>query len=215
MLIISALFSGLLDAPALAKPASTGASEFYDQTVQDAWNVDYVGHVGGAVHAVTIQGEYAYIGEDTQLTIVDISDPANPSIAGRCIPFYDRINDIAIAAGYAYVADFYYGLRIVDVSDPANPFEVGFYDTQGNAALGIAVSGSYAYVAVGNAWRVVDVSVPDNPVEAGFYDAYGQHKNVSVSGGLVYLAAGYGYLYILHPTGLQVNFTFMPMIVSP
>ena len=58
---------------------------------------------------------------------------------------------VAVAGGYAYVADGLQGLRVIDVSTPSAPVEVGFVDTSG-AAYGVAVAGGYAYVAD---WRRV------------------------------------------------------------
>ena len=55
-------------------------------------------------------------------------------------------SDVAVAGSYAYVADWFGGLRVINVANPAAPIEVGFYDTPGNAS-GVAVAGSYAYVA--------------------------------------------------------------------
>jgi hypothetical protein len=65
---------------------------------------------------------------------------------------------VAVAGGYACVADGGAGLRVVDVSDPSNPKEVGSYETPGYAT-GMAVAGDYAYVTdEGAGLHVVDVS---------------------------------------------------------
>jgi hypothetical protein len=98
---------------------------------------------------------------------------------------------VAVAGGYAYVADAWEGLRVVDVSTPSNPTEVGFYDTPGWGAAGVAVAGGYAYVADRNSGlRVVDVSNPSNPTEVGFYDTPGDAWGVAVAGGYAYIADG-------------------------
>ncbi len=46
----------------------------------DAENVEFVGQVGGRTNAVAVQGNYAYIGEGPRLTILDITDPALPTV---------------------------------------------------------------------------------------------------------------------------------------
>ncbi|MBC8234652.1 hypothetical protein H8E77_34345, partial [bacterium] len=107
---------------------------------------------------------------------------------------------VYVSRSYAYVADFYSGLRVIDVSTPENPFEVGFYDTPGYA-YGVYVSGSYAYVADSYSLRVIDVSSPENPVEVGFYDTPDSARSVYVSSGLIYVADGYVGLYILRYIG--------------
>ena len=98
------------------------------------------------------------------------------------------VRGVAVAGGYAYVADYENGLVVVDVSDPANPTRVGGYDTSGSAQ-GVAVSGGYAYVADGGSGLVVvDVSDPVNPTYASGYDTYGSAYDVAVAGGYAYVA---------------------------
>ncbi len=62
--------------------------------------------------------------------------------------------DVAVVGDYAYVADWYEGLRIIGVADLASPSEVGFYDTPGSA-WGVAAAADYAYVADGNRGLVI------------------------------------------------------------
>ena len=73
-----------------------------------------------------------------------MSDPYAPFEAGFAT--LQAAIGVAVAGGYAYVADYDAGLRIIDVWDPSDPFEAGFYNTPGDA-LGVAVAGGYAYVA--------------------------------------------------------------------
>ncbi len=108
---------------------------------QESWNVKYVGHIGGSISAVALQGDYAYIGEGYGLTILDISDPTSVGLVKRTPLFPDIVwgEDVDIVLGvdvaeeYAYVAGGEAGLRVVDISDPMNPTEVGFHDTPGSA----------------------------------------------------------------------------------
>jgi hypothetical protein len=116
--------------------------------------VEFVGHIGGYTYAVALQGNYAYIGEGPSLTILDISDPASPTVVGKTDSLPDFVADIVVSGSYAYVADMYDGLRVVDVSDPTNPVEVGTCDTPFDAR-GVAVAGGYAYVADRSALRVL------------------------------------------------------------
>jgi len=153
----------------------------------DAENVEFVGHIGGDTHAVAVQRDYAYIGEGGALTILDVSNPAAPSVMGKTVPFPEVVQDVYVSGDYAYVAAGEGGLRVVDVSTPTNPTEVGCYDTPGYANS-VAVSGSYAYVADWYAGlRVVDVSDPAHPTEVGSYDTPGSARGVVVSGGYAYV----------------------------
>ncbi len=157
----------------------------------NAENIEFVGHIGGTTKAVFVQGDYAYIGEGPRLTILDISNPASPSVVGKTFPFPDIVRDVYVSGDYAYVAnDFFGGLRVVDISNPFAPTEVGFYDTPGWAE-GVAVAGDYAYVTEGyGGLRVVDVSNPSNPTEVGSYDTLGAVHDVAVApaGDYVYIA---------------------------
>ena len=155
----------------------------------DAENVEFVGHIGGTTKAVAVQGNYAYIGEGGALTILDISNPASPTVVGKTAPLPDIVQDVYVSGDYAYIADSGGGLRVMDVSNPSNPTEMGFCDTPGRA-YGVAVAGGYAYVADRYyGLRVVDVSTPSNPTEVGFYDMWGA-DGVVVAGDYAYVVAG-------------------------
>jgi hypothetical protein len=157
---------------------------------QDSWNVEYVGHIGGITWAIAVQGNYAFVGEGPQLTILDISNPASPTVTGKTQPLPDIVGCIAFLSGYIYVADGQGGLRIIDVSDPSAPFEAGFYDTPGDADE-VSVAGSFAYVADSSGLRIIDISDPSAPFEAGFYDT-GYANDVAVSGSFAYVAVSSG-----------------------
>jgi hypothetical protein len=142
------------------------------------------------MQAVAVQGWYAYVGMGPHLVVMDVGDPTRPVVLGRTGILPDVVQGVAVSAAYAYVADYYAGLRVIDVSNPSSPREVGFYDTSGTA-YGVAVSGSYAYVADGPAGlRVIDVSNPSSPREVGFYDTPGTAYDVAVSGSYAYVADG-------------------------
>jgi len=167
------------------------------QTAADAENVEFVSQIGVDTYAVALQGDYAYIGEGYSLTILDISNPASPTVVGKTSPFPEIVRGVCVIGDYAYVADGWAGLRVVDISTPSSPTEVGFYDTPYFAGS-VAVSGGHAYIADGEAGlRVVDVSTPTNPTEAGFYDTPGYAEGVAVAGGYAYIADGWAGLRVV------------------
>jgi hypothetical protein len=142
--------------------------------------------VGGPAYAVTVQGDYAYVGAGNRLVVVDVSDPTTPQVMGQTAPFSDSVAAVVVTGTHAYVAAYTAGLRVVDISDPAAPQEVGFYDTPG-MALDVDVAGSYAYVADGDGGlRVVDVFTPTALQEVGFLDRP-YAASVQVVGGYIYL----------------------------
>jgi len=97
-------------------------------------NVELVGATGWVVYDVFVQGNYAYLCAGGFLVILDISSPAHPTKVGNiALPYLAY--DVYASRSYAYVADYYSGLRVIDVYSPENPREVGFYNTPGGALV--------------------------------------------------------------------------------
>ena len=162
-------------------------------TTNEAKNVKYISHIGGSIIAVAVKEEYAYVGEGPTLAVLDISNPAEPVLAGKISPLPYYIVDIAIAGDYAFVAADKDGLRIFDISDPVKPIEVGFYkydsvDDSG-ATVAVAVAGSYAYLAnqIGGL-LIIDITNPARPKKIGVYSG-GEILDVVVKGKYAYTAA--------------------------
>jgi hypothetical protein len=160
----------------------------------DAENVEFVGHIGGGTRAVTVQGDYAYIGVGPRLTILDISDRASPAVVGKTSLLPAIVYDVNVSGDYAYVAADEGDLRIVDISDLARPSEVGYCDMSGYArGVDVGPVGDYAYVAsYYEGLRVVDVSNPTSPNEVGSCDTPGFAYGVTVAsaGDYAYVASG-------------------------
>jgi hypothetical protein len=145
---------------------------------------------------VVVSGDYAYVCDRLSgLQVIDISDPAVPTIAGS----YDTPGfayDVAISGDYAYVADNHTGLQVIDISDPLIPTFAGSYGTP-SFAWRVAVSGDYAYVADRDSGlQVVDITDPTVPVFAGSYDTPSYPYGMAVSGNYAYMAD--------YSSGLQV-----------
>ncbi len=108
----------------------------------------------GPTKEVYISGDYVYVAScagtiysepiDPGLQVIDISDPANPSVIGS-VDTPDYAYGVYISGSYAYVAAGDSGLQVVDISDPINPSIVAYIDTPGSAK-DVHVSGSYVYV---------------------------------------------------------------------
>ena len=150
-------------------------------------NVELVGQIGGVSYAVAVQGNYAYLGVGPRLVVLDISNPANPTVVGQTEVLPGVVQGVAVAGNYAYVAAGG-SLHIINISDPAAPSEAGYYNTRG-WAHGVAVAGNYAYVADGSSGLcVINVSDPAAPTEAGFYDTPGWALGVAAAGNYAYIA---------------------------
>lgn len=154
---------------------------------------------------IAIQGDVVYVANgDSQLSVLDISDPAAVALLGRVnLPWVRQI----IAAGdYVYAAGEG-GLHIVAVGDPAALRLVGRLDTQYRLPLSVAVAGPYAFLADSaaddeitgalGAVRVIDVADPANPVLAASYPSaalgpYFVALDQGQQAGVLYLATGEG-----------------------
>lgn len=120
------------------------------RTMSHSQSIEIVGHFGGSPRAVAVQSHYAYMGMGPSLAILDITNPATPTLAGKTLPLSDMtVWDVTVSGAHAYVASSDAGLRVVDVSDPAHPNEIWFYETAAYAS-DVAVSGRSVYVASGN-----------------------------------------------------------------
>ena len=117
---------------------------------------------------------------------------ADLSLVGRARPAaMVDYEDVALAGGFAYVADWFYGMRVYDVSDPAAPSSVGGVDTAGFPSS-VFVAGERAYLGEstnGGNLRVIDVSVPAEASEIGA-TITSQTFDVEVRGDLAYIAEG-------------------------
>lgn len=165
---------------------------------------------GYTFDALYVNGNYAYLGSDVALNILDIANPTSIKVVSQII-LPENIDWITYQSGKAYVATRDSGIRIIDVSNPLQPIESGFYQTQGKV-YAVSVSGNYAYIANDTAGlRVLDVSNPASPFEVGFFDL-GNTKanNVVVSGNYAYIAyetSGLQIVDISNPTSpVSVSF---------
>ena len=83
------------------------------------------------VHNLFLAGDRAYLapignGEQVRgVIVVDLSDPTRPAISGNWVNerpiFSNRIHDIFVDDGVAYLSDFFSGLVLLDLTDRDNP----------------------------------------------------------------------------------------------
>lgn len=142
------------------------------------------GNVGieSQLWSVAVEGDYAYAVGDHGLTIIDVSQPTNPSVAGHYgtegVP-----GDICINGTTAYLSLDGRDLLALDIRDPetplppsavAQPAEAGF----GPDSVPVNVVDHYAYWPAprvdpdtgwwdGTEWAISDISNPANPIRLG------------------------------------------------
>src|SRR5690606_4377361 len=116
---------------------------------------------------------------DGGLRVVDVSDPAAPTLVGQdtgCS--YANGLDVAADGNTVYIAcssneTFANELRIVDTSDKANPMVVGSVTLPGsdqlpdyNVAYSVVVDGDVAYVGNENGVDEIDIATPTAPTRS-------------------------------------------------
>ena len=92
-LLLLVLFSGLVAVVfSLAAPPSAAA-----QGGGMFLTAEYVGSIGGAVQAVAVSGDYAYVGQGAGLTILDIRNPTQ-LVRLSTLPIPDPVIDVFVGA---------------------------------------------------------------------------------------------------------------------
>ena len=149
---------------------------------------ELVNHLGGQSYAALTQDGMLYAGFGPELSILDISTPANPVRMGFAI-LPGIIRDIFVEGDYAFAALGEAGVGVVDISDLANPIYLGGYDSPGSAE-GVTYANGYIYLADGSSGlRVVSVLDPASPSEVASYPTPDAAKEVALYGSYLYVAA--------------------------
>jgi len=126
----------------------------------------------------------AYVSDGRVLRVVDVSDPANPAVAGShsVAGSYSpptagrRIADVAVQGARLYLlAEFgnRHELHVLDVTNASAPRRIALFDLGEETPGGLVVRGDYAYIAAQfhdaatstpkRRLHVLDVSTPSAP----------------------------------------------------
>lgn len=183
----------------------------------DAPVIKPIGHYGGAVNAIAVQERYAYIGRGPKLEVVDIANPADPTIVGQAPMLDYPIRSVAVAGLRAYVAAESAGVWIADVSDPAAPRWLGHW---GEGYAGdLAVKGSHVFVACGGdseGLYVLDAADPAAPQEI----AYVAHEwdvgelDMEVAGDYLHTVSGALNIWDISDPSAPIRIGYQPSLDS-
>ncbi len=138
---------------------------------------------------------YVAIPSVATLEVVDISDPANPSLLGAYTT-PGPAAAVTVNDGLALVGDG--NLQLVGVSNPENPTLVSELQLSGKVNALDVLSG-VAYLA-GPDLTLVEASQPSNPSIISTLETEGEAKDVVVSGNDVYVASSEGGLLVVDVT---------------
>jgi hypothetical protein len=127
-------------------------------TRADSQNIDLISKpLFGFAMDVYVVGNLAYLCAGYSLLIFDVSNTLDPVLLG----YYDFptfATGVFVEGDFAYVANFFDGLKILDVTTPSAPELAREVGISAGDAQGVYVLGSYAYVAHTNGFAIVDLS---------------------------------------------------------
>ena len=92
-----------------------------------------VGQIGGTSYAVAVAGRYAYLGVGPRVVILDVADPAHPTLVGQTAPLPDMVRGVTVVGNIVYVADGAAGLRVINSTNPGCAGRGRFLRHTGNA----------------------------------------------------------------------------------
>ncbi len=142
---------------------------------------------GAMSYCVQTVGNYCYI-TGVGLTILDVSDPTNPTFAGQYVD-YDGVRYFHINNNLAYITTSDNGIKIVDVSDPTNPELLGTY-TDLYDVIYLHQEGDYLFIGE---WQtgltILDVSDPTDPTFILELTRYGGVSSIHATGDYVLVGA--------------------------
>ncbi len=154
---------------------------------------------GSSMGIVTDESRNVAIrGHGGLLEILDISDPAQPTVMSQLNFAPDGVSELDIRGNHVYVAGGT-RFRIVDITDLHNPWVIGSCGVQ-SFVRDIEISGNYAFVSDYHfGLRVVDISNPTAPVAVGFVPFNSRTHLLTAIGNTVYVKR---HTHIGTPTGI-------------
>jgi hypothetical protein len=123
--------------------------------------------------AVAAQFRYAYIADEEDVKVFDITELDNPKpVSHIAVP---HVHSIYLARTYAYLAAGKMGLVILDIEHPEVPKVDQIFTAEGaindchDVKLGVYYNSEFAFLADGhNGMRVVQLTSPETPGYNGF-----------------------------------------------
>jgi hypothetical protein len=173
-----------------------------------AFKMTEVARWRSGTHLIAQSGNYAYLVDGVSgLQIINVSNPANPFLAGS---YFDSQKmgypfEIAVAGNYVCTLDYYSNdLQVFSISNPTNPVLLGTC-AFANTPRRLAVSGNYACVTVDTnnsltathmaGMSIVNLAVPNNPVIVATYWTTNLLDPILwIQGGGVAVANNYAYM---------------------
>jgi hypothetical protein len=146
------------------------------------------GSLPGLSGLLAVEKDRAYVTQDRDLHVIDVSDPGAPRIEGS-LSLPDYASDLVARWPSVYLTAWRGGLLVIDVADPGAPEITAILDTD-RYAIGLDVDYPYAFVL--DTWEgllVIDVSRPSSPRQVGSCPEV-RGEGIAVQGNFAYLRGG-------------------------
>lgn len=141
------------------------------------------------VNAIQVSGNYAYLGEYGQLSVVDISNPASPrDVATASLPAFA----LALKGTTLYAGTIDNHLVVVDISIPTSP-KVGQSIALPDTPMSMHIQGNTLFLADSNGGLLsYNIAIPTAPQLLSAFNPPGAvpTNDVSLDGSMAFLAAG-------------------------
>ncbi len=162
--------------------------------------------LGGSAHSIWVEDSYAFISVGGRgVVVVNVSDPAAPFVVTSVgTPSVPGPADLAIAPGYAYVADAESGLVVVDIvspyielaalDSPACAQRLDVIEPTDGSGVGYMAAGPQGLQIV----QVTDATDPDNPSLVRSVRSLGEVNDVALASPYAYVTDTAGRLSLLN-----------------
>ncbi len=150
-------------------------------------------HVGGETTALAMQGGHAFVGEGSQLVVLDMQNPASPAVVGKSPLLDSAVTGIALHGQTAYVT-VDRRLYVIDITDKATPVIVGDLWLWSDHITDVLAVEGYVYVLQSeSSYTIIDVRDPSAMREqGGFYPPSWSARAGAVDGHYVYVTGDSG-----------------------
>jgi hypothetical protein len=143
---------------------------------------------------------------NSELNVVDLSDPARPLVLGR-LPLHENVSGIALDSELVCLVNDSYRMMLYDVSPRSTPRVIGRYHGEppkccwnGERPINpqVTIAGQYAFLSSMAGLDILDLSQPSNPVRVGGNTSL-KAVQLAFTPDLILAAAGTNGCVVLNP----------------
>lgn len=170
---------------------------------------------GDLVRTVEVRDNIAYVGLGTRLGVVDVTDPANPTLL-RTLDLNGIVHGFTLRDNLLFCAHGASGMSAFDISDPVDPVRLGKFAFSGYGMHVAPLKDNFVLFSnEAGGWYVLDVSDPTSLIPV-FHAAGGWINAARVIGDVAYILDGYAgvHVYDVSSPKQPVHLTTVPIQLS-